>query len=149
MPQPKNTSKKNIVQIYTDGSCLGNPGKGGWGAIIQHDDSEKILQGSSPATTNNRMEMTAIVAALIWTNKNISTKSQIKIFSDSNLIIQSLLQNWKRKKNLDLWEKLDVAIESLESNGGRIEWHWVKGHAGNTNNNRADKIALSAAMNAR
>jgi ribonuclease HI len=149
MPPEKKTSHKNILEIYTDGSCIGNPGIGGFASLILDNGEEKILRGNHPATTNNRMEMTAIISALQWVKKNFSTlksPSRIKIFSDSNLVIQTLLQNWKRKKNTDLWNELDELIEALERSGAALEWCWVKGHSTNVNNNRADKIALAEAL---
>lgn len=145
--------EKNEIHIYTDGSCLGNPGIGGWGAIIQYNEKEKILKGGEIETTNNRMEMTAIIEALQWClksffSKKIKMKHQpmIKIHSDSNLIIQTLLQHWKRKKNTDLWAEMDDVVNELEINDCNIEWIWVKGHAENPMNNRVDKIAVTESL---
>lgn len=131
------------IKIYTDGSCLGNPGEGGWGAIIQHDEKEKILQGGEKYTTNNRMEMTAIIAALNWTKKNIippgeEKKYLVEIFSDSRLVIDTLTKHWKKKMNTDLWAMMDSAKEDLE-----LTWNWVKGHSTNVMNQRVDKIAVA------
>lgn len=127
------------IHIYTDGSSLGNPGPGGYAAIIQKNGQEKIVNGGHPHTTNNRMEMMAIIRALQWIQKN-DPKSAIEVFSDSSLIIQSLTKNWKRKKNLDLWLELDTARAGL-----KIAFHWIKGHATNFHNNRADRIAVKEA----
>lgn len=137
----------NTIKIYTDGSCLGNPGEGGWGAIIQHNDEEKILKGGEEYTTNNRMEMTGIIAALSWVKKNIVTnhpeeKFTIHIFSDSRLIIETLTKNWKKKMNTDLWAQMDEAIGDLVRQKVGITWNWVKGHSTNAMNQRVDKIAV-------
>lgn len=147
------SKNKNEIHIHTDGSCLGNPGIGGWGAIIQYNDKEKILSGGDPSTTNNRMEMTGIISALEWCKKSFFGKLEkrerqpiIKIHSDSNLIIQTLLQHWKRKKNTDLWAEMDKVVNDLEMNDCKIEWIWVKGHAENIMNNRVDKVAVSESL---
>ncbi len=137
----------NTIKIYTDGSCLGNPGEGGWGAIIQHNDEEKVLRGGEEYTTNNRMEMTGIIAALTWVKKNYVTqdsgkKITINIFSDSRLIIDTLTKNWKKKMNTDLWAQMDDAIHSLVPEKATITWNWVKGHSTNVLNQRVDKIAV-------
>lgn len=131
------------IKIYTDGSCLGNPGEGGWGAIIQYDEKEKILQGGEKYTTNNRMEMTGIISALNWTKKNIippgdEKKYLVEIFSDSRLIIDTLTKHWKKKMNTDLWAMMDDAKEDLE-----LTWNWVKGHSTNVMNQRVDRIAVA------
>lgn len=131
------------IKIYTDGSCLGNPGEGGWGAIIQYDEKEKILQGGEKYTTNNRMEMTGIISALNWTKKNIippgdEKKYLVEIFSDSRLIIDTLTKHWKKKMNTDLWAMMDDAKEDLE-----LTWNWVKGHSINVMNQRVDRIAVA------
>ena len=110
------------IKIYTDGSCIGNPGPGGWACIIILPGTEVILKGGEPASTNNRMEMTAIIKALEYLHKSYKNTHalKIKIYSDSNLIIQTLTQNWKRKKNTDLWAQLDKLRAPLD-----IEWNWV------------------------
>lgn len=136
---------QNKIEIYTDGSCLGNPGPGGWGAIIL-DTKEVTLKGNESHTTNNRMEMTAILNALEWIRKSLPEpqKYQIKIYSDSNLLIQTLNQGWKRKANTDLWAEIDKLRAWLN-----IEWVWVKAHATNKYNNLVDKVALSEAQKAK
>lgn len=135
------------IKIYTDGSCLGNPGEGGWGAIIQyhndHENKEKTLGGGEPYTTNNRMEMMGIIAALTWVKKNIIKEGEekkylIEIFSDSRLIIETLTKNWKKKMNTDLWVMMDDAKKNLH-----MTWNWVKGHASDPLNQRVDKIAVA------
>ena len=142
------------VSIFTDGSSLGNPGPGGFCALIKmraHGASEAelikkgsksfIVKGGEPHTTNNRMEMSAIIAGLYWLHKKIPKVKICKIFSDSNLIISTINHGWKRKKNKDLWEKLDHLIAKFE----HIEWHWIRGHAGHPENTKADRIAVREA----
>lgn len=137
---------ENLIQIYTDGSCLGNPGHGGWAAIIMMDAEEHTISGGQKDTTNNRMEMTAIIKALEWLHKKSGLKqnqlaeAKVQINSDSNLIIQTLNQGWKRKANIDLWEQLDKLRGWLN-----IEWKWVKGHHTNKYNNLVDKLAVNEA----
>lgn len=127
------------IKMYTDGSSLGNPGPGGYAAIIQKNGQEKIVSGGCPHTTNNRMEMMAIIRALQFIKKYFP-RDTIEIFSDSKLIIETLTKNWKRKKNRDLWAELDEAKYGLD-----ISFQWVKGHSTNFQNNRADKIAVKEA----
>lgn len=137
----KNDHEKII--IYTDGSCLGNPGAGGWGALIQLDEEEVVLRGGEPETTNNRMEMTAVLQALKWLKENGKGRN-VEIYSDSNLVVQSINKGWKRKKNLDIWEKIDKALTALKNID--IKWYWVKGHSDNHFNERVDKIAVEESM---
>lgn len=133
------------IEIYTDGSCLGNPGPGGWGALILGKNNIQ-LSGGEKQTTNNRMEMTAIIKAMEWLhNKSGLTKEQlhsvrILIHSDSNLLISTINLGWKRKANLDLWQQIDKLRAWLN-----IEWIWVKAHDTNKHNNQVDKLALAAA----
>lgn len=137
--------KNEKITIHTDGSCLGNPGPGGYGVIIHFQNKETKLSGGAEDTTNNRMEMTAIIEALKWvTFKSGLTqeelhKVEIELFSDSNLLMQTLTLGWKRKANLDLWAKLDTLRGWL-----KIKWVWVKAHANNKYNCLADKLALAA-----
>lgn len=131
------------ITIYTDGSCLGNPGFGGWGAIIFDGNQEIILKGHEEKTTNNRMELRAIIEVLRWV-KSHCTDTSVHIFSDSNLFIQSITQGWKRKKNLDLWKEFDELYQDLE-----VDWHWVKGHAIDEHNTRVDRIAVQEARKAK
>lgn len=131
---------KNILEIYTDGSCIGNPGPGGWAAVLLLDKRKIILKGNEKDTTNNRMEMTAVIHALKFIHENNLQKKIIKIFSDSNLIIQTVTKSWKKKMNRDLWEVFDEFRRGLD-----IEWKWVKAHDVNVYNNEADRNALSEA----
>lgn len=129
------------ISIFTDGSSLGNPGPGGFCALVKKSGKSFIVKGGDPHTTNNRMEMSAIIAGLYWLHKKFPNVKTCKIFSDSNLIIATLNHGWKRKKNTDLWEKLDHIITKFE----RIDWHWIKGHAGHPENTKADRIAVGEA----
>ena len=133
------------IEIYTDGACRGNPGPGGWGALLIYQDTRKTLHGGAPDTTNNRMEMQAVIEAL----KVLKSKCEIKLYTDSKYVMDGInkwLPGWKKRdwktagkkavKNQDLWEVLDLAIKMHE-----IEWHWVKGHTGNLGNEEADSLA--------
>ncbi len=134
--------------IYTDGACRGNPGVGGWGAVVQQPDDEKELSGSEENTTNNRMELTAAVCAL----QSLAASSRVRLYTDSQYLrsgITTWINNWKKNgwrtsggrpvKNKDLWQGLDEV-----SQGHRIDWYWVKGHSGNSGNERADALANQA-----
>ena len=136
---------KKEITIFTDGACSGNPGKGGWGAVLLYQDNEKHLSGSEKLTTNNRMELTAPIMAL----KRIKKKSEIIIYTDSNYVkdgITKWIFNWKKNnwktsakkevKNKELWIELDSLIQ-IHS----ITWDWVKGHSGHPENERADLLA--------
>ncbi|MDA1060812.1 MAG: ribonuclease HI [bacterium] len=135
------------IEIYTDGSCIGNPGPGGWAAIILFAGKEIEISGHEKDTTNNRMEMTAIIEALEWIRKKSRLSDEdlqnqkIEIYSDSNLIIQTMNQGWKKKANTDLWAEVDRLRAWLN-----IEWTWVKAHHTNKYNNKADELALSEAQ---
>ena len=134
-----------MVEIYTDGACKGNPGVGGWGAILRFGGTEKELFGGVANTTNNRMEMTAVIEAL----RSLSRSCDAVVFTDSSYVqkgISELIHGWKRNgwktsekkpvKNADLWQTLDQLAA-----GHKIEWRWVKGHAGHPENERADLLA--------
>mgnify|MGYP001185574194 FL=1 len=118
--------------LYTDGSCIGNPGPGGWASIIIINDIKTTLSGSDEKTTNNKMEITAVIKGLEQFPKN----SSVKIFTDSEYVINTMTKNWKRNTNLDLWNRLDSLVINRT-----IEWNWVKGHSGNKLNDEADLIA--------
>lgn len=136
-----------MIHIYTDGSCKGNPGPGGWAAIVlKHENDTKpwmTVKGNTAQTTNNRMEMVAVIEGLRTIHENHLQQHEIKLFSDSNLIVQTLNKGWKRKANLDLWEELDELDEELD-----VNYEWVKGHHTNKWNNHADKLALAEAVRA-
>jgi ribonuclease HI len=132
------------VTIYTDGACKGNPGPGGWAALLRFKNSVKEISGFEESTTNNRMELTAAIQAL----KAVKWRCHVDLYTDSTYVKRGITewlpmwkkQNWKRKKgilaNVDLWKALDKTIHNQE-----IEWHWVRGHAGNSDNNRVDRLA--------
>jgi len=131
------------VSIYTDGACSGNPGPGGWAAILSYGDHEKELKGGEPLTTNNRMELMAAIAAL----EALSRPCIVDIHTDSRYVLDGM--QWKRNgwrtsdkkpvKNDDLWRRLDAALGHH-----RVQWHWVRGHAGHDFNERADELAREA-----
>ena len=138
------------IKIYTDGACSGNPGKGGWGALIQENDNEKKLSGSELNTTNNRMELTAVIRAL----EHYDEAKELEVFTDSKYVMQGItewIKNWKTNllktsqkkdvKNKDLWVLLDSVSAKHD-----IKWSWVKGHAGDYGNEIADKLATQAIL---
>ena len=133
------------VHIYTDGACRGNPGPGGWGAVLIYGTHEKELRGNATETTNNRMELTAAIRAL----EHLKRPCQIDLTTDSEYLrkgIKEWLPVWKRRgwktagkkpvKNIDLWQTLEDATKRHQ-----IKWHWIKGHSGHTYNERADRLA--------
>ncbi len=123
--------------IYADGSCLGNPGPGGWGAlVIDPDGTSHEYSGADPSTTNNRMEITAAIEAL----RSIPSGADVKLHSDSQYVVKTMTLGWKRRENLDLWRLLDH--EALRR---RVRWEWVRGHNGDPLNERVDELARSAA----
>ncbi|MCX7771226.1 MAG: ribonuclease HI [Proteobacteria bacterium] len=137
--------KENIVEIFTDGACTGNPGPGGWCAILRYKKHEKILSGFEQNTTNNKMELTAIIKAL----EIIKRPSKIRVYSDSQYLIKGMTEwlpnwikrGWKNSKkeevqNKELWVRLCELSEKHE-----IEWIWIKGHEGHPENEKCDKIA--------
>ena len=126
------------TKIYTDGSCLGNPGVGGWGAVIIYPDGrEEELSGGEEATTNNRMEIQAIIKAL----SELLPGTSVEVLSDSEYVVNSMTKGWKKKANADLWHELNNVISRL----GDIKWTWVKAHDGNHYNEQADCLATAAA----
>ena len=133
------------ITIWTDGACSGNPGPGGWGAILRAGGQEKELSGGAPVTTNNRMELTAAIMAL----ESLKSPSEVDIHTDSQYVrggVTGWIHGWKRNgwrtadkkpvKNIELWQQLDAATARHQ-----IRWHWVKGHAGHPENERADVLA--------
>ena len=121
--------------IYTDGSCLGNPGPGGWGAIVEHDGQSQRLSGGERSTTNNRMEITAAIKGLEAT----PTGATVAVYSDSEYVVKTMTKGWKRNANRDLWEQLDRA-----ANARNVDFKWVRGHAGHPQNEQADRLAVAA-----
>ena len=140
--------KNEILNIYTDGACKGNPGIGGWGAILEYGRTKKEIKGYSVNTTNNIMELTAVIKALECLNR----KCKIVITTDSNYVkngITDWIKSWKNNgwktakkspvKNKELWIKLDLLVENHD-----IDWKWIKGHSGHPQNERADELANEA-----
>ena len=122
----------NNLAIYTDGACLGNPGPGGWGAVILDGQEKRVLHGHEADTTNNRMEIYAVIRGLQDVPKDVG----VTLYSDSTYVINTMTKGWKRNKNQDLWDVLDEEVR-----GRRIVWKWVKGHSGDPLNEEADKLA--------
>ena len=133
------------VVIYTDGACKGNPGPGGWGAWLRWGGHEKELFGGDPATTNNRMELTAVIESLALLTRH----TPVAVYTDSEYVkngITTWIHGWKKRgwrtadnkpvKNIELWQKLDTLVASHE-----VQWHWVRGHTGDPGNERADALA--------
>jgi ribonuclease HI len=143
----------NVVEIFTDGACSGNPGPGGWGAVLRYNGHERELTGFANPTTNNRMEMMAAIAAL----EALKRPSRVHIHTDSQYLrdgITRFIHAWKTRgwktadkkpvKNIDLWQRLDAAVKPHQ-----VEWFWVKGHSGHVENERADALARSGIAEAR
>ena len=141
-----------VVEIFTDGACLGNPGPGGWGAILRSGRHEKELYGGDPVTTNNRMELMAAIQGL----ESLTRPSAVHLYTDSQYLrrgITEWMPGWKRNgwktsqkkpvKNVDLWTRLDAAAQRHD-----VHWFWVKGHAGHPENERADQLACRGAEEA-
>lgn len=133
------------IFIYTDGSSLGNPGPGGYGALLKIQRKEIVVKGGAPMTTNNRMEMTAAIEALKKVKALKFSAKKINIFSDSNLVVKTMAHGWKKKENIDLWQALLQLVASFESKGCKFEWHWVKGHASHPENTKCDALAVAEA----
>jgi ribonuclease HI len=136
---------EGLVEIYSDGACRGNPGPGGWGVLLRYNGREKELWGGEAATTNNRMELMAAIRAL----EALKRPSRVRLYTDSLYVkhgISAWIRDWKRRgwrtadkkpvKNEDLWRRLDELAARHD-----IEWHWVRGHAGHPENERADELA--------
>ena len=136
------------IEIFTDGACKGNPGPGGWGALLRQNGTEKTLRGSEAHTTNNRMELTAAIEALAV----LTRPCEVELYTDSQYLrlgMMTWLSQWKKKgwrnaskqpvKNMDLWQRLDALATEHQ-----ISWHWVKGHSGHPENERADALANQA-----
>lgn len=145
MPRPESGVAPTTVVIYADGACKGNPGPGGWGVLLRYGDRERALYGGEAETTNNRMELTAVIEAL----KALKRACRVELHTDSQYVqkgITEWLPNWKRRgwrtsaggavKNQDLWQALE-----REAARHQIIWHWVRGHAGDPGNERADALA--------
>lgn len=140
----------NRVELFTDGSCLGNPGPGGWGALLRFGPREKELSGGEAVSTNNRMELMAAIAGL----ETLKRPCDVALTTDSQYVkrgVEEWMARWRANgwrtsdrqpvKNRDLWERLAAALE-----GHRVQWHWIKGHAGHAENERVDVLARDAAL---
>lgn len=138
------------VEIFTDGACKGNPGPGGWGAVLRYQDVERTLSGAEALTTNNRMELTAAIEAL----SALKETCEVDLTTDSEYVrrgISEWLEQWKRRnwrtasksevKNVDLWQQLDAQVQKHQ-----VRWHWVKGHSGHRENEMADALANEAIL---
>lgn len=138
-------NKQSVVTIYTDGACKGNPGKGGWGALLRFGKAEKEICGGELETTNNRMEMMAAIQALAL----LQRPCQVELYTDSEYLLKGAtqwMQGWKKRgwktaakkavKNQELWQQLDDVLSTH-----KVNWHWVKGHSGDPGNERADELA--------
>jgi len=138
-------SKNETIDLFTDGACRGNPGPGGWGVVMRWRDHEKELKGGEPDTTNNRMEMMAAIKGL----ESLKRPSRIRVYTDSTYVrdgITKWIHGWKKRgwktadkkpvKNVDLWQRLEAALEPHQ-----VDWHWVRGHDGHPENERADALA--------
>lgn len=143
------TADSEEVEIFTDGACLGNPGPGGWAALMRYKGREKEISGGEPGTTNNRMELMATIAAL----EALRRASRVRITTDSTYVrdgITRWIHDWKRRgwktankkpvKNIDLWQRLEIAMAPHE-----VDWHWVRGHSGHAENERVDRLAREQA----
>jgi ribonuclease HI len=140
--------QKSVVEIFTDGACSGNPGPGGWGALLRWNGHERELSGAETSTTNNRMELMAAIVALESLKRGVT----VKLYTDSTYVrdgITKWLHAWKKRawrtadkkpvKNVDLWQRLEAALGEH-----KIEWHWVRGHSGHVENERVDLLARQA-----
>ncbi len=136
---------EKCVDLFTDGACRGNPGKGGWGVLMRYGDRERELYGGAPQTTNNRMELTAVIMGL----EQLKRPCRVRVTTDSKYVLQGVtewLANWKRRNwataakkpvlNQDLWRRLDILAAAHE-----IDWRWVRGHSGHPENEKADLLA--------
>ena len=126
-----------MITIYTDGSCMGNPGPGGWAAVIVDDGAKRSLSGKEDNTTNNRMEILAAIKGL----ETVPAGSEVTVFSDSQYVVNTMTRDWKRNANRDLWAKLDAVAGQR-----KVTWRWTRGHAGNPGNEEANALALRQAQ---
>ena len=142
------SGRDDVVELFTDGACRGNPGPGGWGVILRWRGEERELSGGEPETTNNRMELTAAIRGLAALRRSV----KVRVHTDSQYVrdgITRWIKDWKRRgwktadrkpvKNVDLWKSLEAAIAHHA-----VEWHWVRGHSGHPENERADALARQA-----
>ncbi|MBO6170461.1 MAG: ribonuclease HI [Bacteroidales bacterium] len=129
-------TRSEIIYLYTDGAASGNPGPGGWGVVLKCGNLRKEMSGGFARTTNNRMELLAVIKgleAILWKG------ATVEVWSDSQYVVNTVTQGWKRKKNVDLWERFDALAPEFN-----IRFHWLKGHAGHPENERCDALAVAA-----
>ena len=129
-------TNRETIYLYTDGAASGNPGPGGYGVVLKCGDLRKEMSGVFAHTTNNRMELLAVITgleAIRWDG------AEVKVYSDSTYVVNTINKSWKRKKNLDLWERFDKAVSRLDAS-----FIWIKGHAGHPENERCDRLAVEA-----
>ena len=130
------SSERPTIYLYTDGAASGNPGPGGWGAVLCCGQLRKEMSGGFARTTNNRMELLAVIeglSAIRWEG------ARVEVWSDSQYVVNTVTQGWKRKKNQDLWAQFDALAPRF-----RLQFHWIKGHAGHPENERCDRLAVAA-----
>ena len=125
-----------MTEIYTDGACSGNPGRGGWAAIVFQNGSKRTLRGSEARTTNNRMELVAVIKGL----QSVPEASEVTVFTDSLYVVNTMTQNWRRNANKDIWALLDAEVGKRT-----VKWEWVRGHTGHTLNEEANDVAMREA----
>ena len=128
--------QRPVIHLYTDGAASGNPGPGGWGAVLCCGNLRKEMSGGFSLTTNNRMELLAVIKgleAIRWQG------AEVEVWSDSQYVVNTITQGWKRKKNGDLWARYDALAR-----GFKLTFHWLKGHAGHPENERCDRMAVEA-----
>ena len=129
-------AERKVIELYTDGAASGNPGPGGWAAVLRCGALRKEMSGGFCHTTNNRMELLAVIKgleAILWQD------AEVEVWSDSQYVVNTVTQGWKRKKNGDLWERYDAVARNF-----RLRFHWIKGHAGHPENERCDRLAVEA-----
>lgn len=129
--------RESTISVYADGSCLGNPGPGGWGVVITEPGGTREYSGGDPRTTNNRMEITAAIEGL----RRVPAGASVLLRSDSQYLVKTINYRWKRNANVELWQELDAEIARR-----KVRFEWVRGHANNAMNERADRLALQAAQ---
>ena len=132
--------ESNMIEVYTDGSCIVTTGAGGWAAIVLGLNEKEVFQGHLENTTNNQMEINAVIRGL----EHVPRNHRVAVFSDSQYVINTMTKGWRRKKNNIFWSLLDEIIEAREL---KVEWQWVRGHNGDPLNEEADKLAYDQARN--
>lgn len=137
--ETRNTQRHKVV-IYCDGGCVPNPGAGGWGVVLEYEGRHKELHGGEPESTNQRMEITAAIMAL----RALNRPCEVTLCTDSQYVAYTMSKGWSRKANVDLWQQLDdlVYVDFFNEQGHKVTWEWVKGHDGNSGNERAHELSM-------